>query len=51
MRTVIAITLLVIVSTARDDQTRDCLRQGDCQDVKVEQTVKGDSSELPYNFI
>ena len=36
----IAIALLIVVTTARDDQTGDCLRRKKCQDVKVERRVK-----------
>jgi len=39
MRSLIAIALLIVVTTARDDQTGDCLRRGDCRDVRVERTI------------
>jgi hypothetical protein len=39
MRSLIAIALLIMVTTARDDQTGDCIRKGKCQDVRVEQTL------------
>ena len=40
MERLLAIALLVIVSTARDDQTGDCLRRGDCRDARLEQTQR-----------
>lgn len=46
MERFLAIALLILIFTARDEQSGDCIRKGKCKDMRIES-----SYVLPYQAI